>query len=270
MDARLVVGRLLVRRAEPHLVVEVGGHGLDFRRAARLVAAAADLDAHDVADAPVQREFAHAVELHHAALPRAHLHHAVLELREVRDDAALGDRLRERLLQPDVLALRERGTGDERVPVVGEADLHGVDGRIVQQVVVVGERLDGRLLLLRQLLVPLLDEVHAMREALGVEVADRREAAEVRVLDRERDVHRGGDAADADHAHVDFFVGGVLAHVQPRAAGEDEREGGGRGGAEELATVDVHWCILLFCERRFIIAQNVREVQPETTGWREM
>ena len=80
----------------------------------------------------------------------------------------------------------------------------------------------------------------AMREALGVEVAYRREAAEVRVLDRERDVHRGGDAADADHAHVDFLVGKELAYVQPAVCGKDERKCGGRGSAEELATVNVH------------------------------
>ena len=106
-----------------------------------------------------------------------------------------------------MLALRERGAGDERVPVVGQADLDGVDGRVVDDVMVVRVRLDGGVRLARQLLVLLLDEVHAVREALGVEVAHRRKAAKVRVLDRERDVHRGRDAADADHAHVDLLGG---------------------------------------------------------------
>ena len=139
-----------------------------------------------------------------------------------------------------MLALRERGAGDERVPVVGETDLDGVDGRVVDDVMVVRIRLDGGTRLARQFLVLLLDEVDAVRKALGVEVAHRRETAKVRVLDRERNVHRGGDAADADHAHVDFLVGKELAYVQPAVCGEDEREGGGRGSAEELATVDVH------------------------------
>ena len=166
VDARLVVGRLLVRGAEPHLVVEVGGHGLDRGGAARLVASAAHLDAHDVADAPVERQLADTVELHHATLPRAHLHHAVLHLGEVGDDAALGDRLGERLLQPDVLALRERGAGDESVPVVGQADLDGVDGRVVDEIMVVRKRLDRGFLLLEKFPVLLLDEVDSVRETL--------------------------------------------------------------------------------------------------------
>ena len=69
-------------------------------------------------------------------------------------------------------------------------------------------------------------------------------AAKVRVLDRERDVHRGRDAADADHAHVDLLVGGILADAQSHAAGENEWKGCRGGGAEELTTVDVHEFLL--------------------------
>ena len=242
MDARPVVGRHVRTRGrpEPHIVVEVRGNRLDRRVTTGLVAANANLDALDVADAAVRHELAHKVELRLAALPGTDLHHAVPHLREIRDDAALGDRLGERLLQPDVLARGERRARDEGVPVVGDADLDGVDGRIEQHVVVVGVGLDG---IVRILLVEVLHELDTVREALRVEVADRGDAAEVPVLGDERHVHRRGDASDADDADVDFLVRGERAHAAG-AAGEDERNRERRGGAEELTTTEFHVLLL--------------------------
>ena len=80
-------------------------------------------------------------------------------------------------------------------------------------------------------------------EALGVEVADRRDPAEVPVLRGERHVHRRRDAADADDADVDLLVRGERAHTAG-AAGEDERNRERRGGAEELTTTEFHVLLL--------------------------
>ena len=137
--------------------------------------------------------------------------------------AGLGDRVRQRLLAVNALALLHGHQAGRRVRVVGGADGDGVDlvAELVEHLAVVGEllrvRVAGRLFV----------------EGLIVHVAKGDDLA---VLGGAVHV-AGAFAADADAGDVDFVVGGFALAAEGDAAGRPEAEAGDGGFLDELAAI---------------------------------
>ena len=135
---------------------------------------------------------------------------------------ALLDRVRDRLLDVDVLA---RGDGVERhllVPVIGRPDQHRVDLAVVEDAAVLGRLERGRAGNLRGLEEPRLEDV-AERDDL--DAGDRLEL-----------VHQAaGAAARADDRDADAVVGALDGRACHPGA-----HGNARCRSEEHATRAVH------------------------------
>ncbi len=133
----------LGRRAEPDVVLESFGHRLGLLVVAGLgvvgpAAGQADADRAQVADPAVAHQLAGAAEPPVRTLLAAGLENDVRLVDRVAHRAALGDRERQRLLAVDVL-LGLAGLDDhDRVPVVGSADLDGVDIRRPEDLAKIG------------------------------------------------------------------------------------------------------------------------------------
>ena len=231
MAARLVVRSRRIRRAKPGLVVEVRRHRLGRGAAAGLVEADAHLNALHLADHALAHGAADGLELAPGTLLRADLQDGAELLRQVRQDAALLNRLRKWLLQPDGLAGAYRSRRDERVPEVRQADHHGVDvGACAQFLVVVVHPDDG------SVAIGLLNLGLRVRRALRVEVADGDDAGDVGALEHPRYLEGVRDPTAADSGNVYLAVGAEAA----RAAVEEDRGcPGGDYAAQEVTTVDV-------------------------------
>ena len=115
VSARPVVRHRRIRRAEPGGVVERLRHRLRRRTAAGLVEADADLDARDAPEASVADELDDLAELRTRTLPGTDLDDET-ELRcEISHDTTFLNRLRERLLQIQMLARQKTLRRDQGV-----------------------------------------------------------------------------------------------------------------------------------------------------------
>jgi hypothetical protein len=145
-------------------------------------------------------------------------------------------RHRERLLQIDVLPREAGGDRHFGVPVVRQADHHGVDVLAGEQLAIVAVLVDRRLgRLLRG--EKFFHLGLAARHPAGVEIAHRDDVREAGRRDA-RHVVRLADAAAADVGDADAVAG----RIRPEEArGNDERcDGGGYGsGADEIAAAEV-------------------------------
>ena len=139
VDAGLgVIG--LLGRAEPHVVVEVGGHGLLGGVGLRGVGGQADLDALEPADTPAADKLARLAELLRGvprALLAADLEDAAGLRHGLAQQHALGVGHRERFLEIDILAGVNGGDGDLGVPVVRQTEDDSVNVPAREQLAVV-------------------------------------------------------------------------------------------------------------------------------------
>ena len=121
-------------RSQPPVVVQIVWNGNLRRRSARPAGRGVHFDLLQVADPPVDRQFARVPQVRAGPLLRAVLEHIAIPL----DGLAQGDvplhAQTERLLDVHILARPRRGQGGRHVPVVGRGDDNGVD-------VVAGEQL---------------------------------------------------------------------------------------------------------------------------------
>ena len=222
--------------AKPHLVVEAIGDRHGGLVAAGRVAGEADFNAFQRADAAVADELRCVSELDGGALLAADLEDAAGGLDSIGHGAAFGDGERSGLLQVDVFAGANGIDGDERVPVVGRADEDGVDVFVCKQVVIVGVACDAIVGLAELGGVGFVDELFAIFDTIGVEVANGDDAGIV----YGEDVGHVMDARDAPHADgadVDLLAGRVLAEKARRNNGREAGDGGGgKRGFEERAT----------------------------------
>ncbi len=126
------------RVAEERLPVDRLGVDAVACAAAHAVGVAVPGQVHlvDLAELPRPDDLAGLDEVRHAPLLRADLHDALVLVLGLDDRRALGQIVRQRLLDVDVLAGRAGVDGHRHVPVVGRADQHGVDVLAVEQLVV--------------------------------------------------------------------------------------------------------------------------------------
>ena len=210
-DERVVdFGRIRAdrRRAEPEIPVQVRGRGHRRRQVAATPGEA--LARGEEICALHRTERARAQQLdrlsvrHERRVLRAHLRDDSVSHGEVAQERRLGVALAERFLEVDVLTLTHRGGGDDRVVVVGDGDVHRVDGVafILEQLapVAVEVRL-GELL------------PHAV-EVLCVNVAERRHL----------DLRMSAEALDVATGHVGGADAGVAQQAVGAAHGGDGRE----------------------------------------------
>ncbi len=78
-------------------------------------------------------EFVRLLELRHAALLRADLHHLLMLALRLDDRGAFGEVVRERFFDIHVLPGGAGGDRHRNMPVIGRADQHGVDVGTFQQ-----------------------------------------------------------------------------------------------------------------------------------------
>src|SRR6185436_15748142 len=183
------------RRAQPQLVVEVGGRRPAHRGLGhggqRVVPAGGVAD---LADAPLADVLHHPLEVRARALLRADLHHAVGLAGGLDHEAAIADVVRGRLLDVDVLARFTGEDGHGRVPVLGRGDDHRVDLAVLEQLaeVAVGPGLAA-------------GGGDRFFQAGLEDVADGRDL-DVLVGEEVAEVD-GAEGAHADHADADPVVG---------------------------------------------------------------
>ena len=125
--ATLVAVRRHGRRAEPQLVVQFLGHRFGGLLGAGPTAGHADQDRLQLADLPVAHQLARTPELAVGALLGAELEHDAAFLDGLAQGLRGADAPADGLFAVHVLAPPDRFQRDERVPVVGRRDLHGVD-----------------------------------------------------------------------------------------------------------------------------------------------
>ena len=130
--------------------------------------------------------------------------------------------------------------------MVGSADEYGIDGRILQHLVVVG--VSCHLLFDAALGVFLLDDAFSVVQALGIDIAHGGEAAEVCILEKAWHIHGVRNAPVADDGEICAAIGSESADASRR---KDKRRREG-GGTKELTAVDFHckpFCVEVILNR---------------------
>ena len=186
------------------------------------------LDERDLAQASGIDDLLAEQEVIPAALLRAGLDDLLRGFDDPDHLGAFGDRVRDRLLDVDVLA---GGDGVERhrlVPVIGRADHDRVDLAVVEDPAVVGH-LRGR--------GP--GDLGGLKQPRLVDVADGDHLVAGELLEQRH--QPAGAAAGADHADADSVVR-ALGSETSATGGEHEPRG---GGAQERAAGALHVGILL-------------------------
>ena len=234
--ARLVVRHRRIRRAKPRLVVKVRRNRLRTPVAAGFVYAESDLDALDIADDAFAHGTADSLELPPRALMRADLHDGVVLLGKIREEAALLDRLRERLLQPDRLAGADGGSRDERVPEVRNRNHHRVDVLACADFLVVLVNAN-----LRAVGIVFLYLVGHVFRALRVEIADGYETGDILASKNARHLKRVGNPSTADYGHVNLPV-----RAETVAASAEEHRSRARREHSADETAPVHFVHSVF------------------------
>ena len=241
MHAAFHVG-LLRHRPEPAVVVEGRRHRHRRRfLAARLVEAHADADDAQFAQAAVAHQFARLAEGEKwlfRTLLRTGLQNHLFRAHGLPQRDGFVDAVGDGLLHVEVLARQGRLHGDERVPVVGRADDHGVDLRPREDLVeiVAGFHVHVRFALL---LVELHDGLPRDANPSGIEVAHGHHPGQ-RVGQGALEV-AGAHATAADMREVDAPVGrgGAVGRAAEEARQHDQAGAAEEGVFDEGATGEV-------------------------------
>ena len=119
--------------AEPEVVVELGGHGNFFERAAANAGGHKHIHMFQLADAPIANQFTGEVKAFTAALLGAGLENDLIIAHGFDHVPPLVNRECQRLLAIDILFGLGGGDVDERVPMIGGGLHHGVNVPALQQ-----------------------------------------------------------------------------------------------------------------------------------------
>lgn len=218
---------LILRRAEPHLVVEVSrrfteGTAGTAAFGAPEIAAGANLNMGNFADAPVAHKLHDAAKIGEGALPASGLPDNTVLLDGVHDGASFGEGVPQRFLAPDVYPGTSSGDSHDAMPVVGRGKNHGVEIRF-------GKHLTEVLIARGHLtLVLSVDAPDETLQPTGVGIAAGYDLHIVEVATAQI----VGTLSCADDAERDSITGGNEA-VAPKCAGRDDcgkkRTSGERG-----------------------------------------